>query len=197
MRKLLLSVLAMVLGGALAQGRLFSEVSSGNLTFTPSANSLGLSLGIHAGAEDVLGPLALRGGVGLGRLNIVDSSLSFNVSLNVGVDVLYFLRSGSKKEGEKADAPYLPHLCNKKEGEKVGPLYFPRPGSPDLYFGGGLGLNVEENTPIFNASLIAGTEIPLTPDFGVFAELRPQLSFPSGNSVFALGFALGPRLYFR
>lgn len=85
MRKLLVLVLAMVLSGAFAQGRLFGEVASGNMGLVPN---FGLNLQARMGAENLLGPLALRGGFGL-------ATSSGGTAFTIGADVIYFLRSGN------------------------------------------------------------------------------------------------------
>ncbi|GIW25309.1 hypothetical protein [Meiothermus sp.] len=84
MRKLVVLVLVAVLSGALAQGRLFGEVASGNMSLVPGFN---LSLQARMGAENVIGPLALRGGFGL--------FTGGGTQFAIGADVIYFLRSGS------------------------------------------------------------------------------------------------------
>ncbi|WP_027883181.1 hypothetical protein [Meiothermus rufus] len=87
MRKLLVAVLVVLLSGALAQGRMFGEVASGNLSLVP-----GFDLGVQArmGAENALGPLALRGGVGL--------SVNGGTVFSIGADLLYFLRSSGNPD---------------------------------------------------------------------------------------------------
>ncbi|RIH83460.1 hypothetical protein Mlute_02195 [Meiothermus luteus] len=85
MKKLFALLAVALLSGALAQGRLFGEVASGNLSMVPS---FGLSVSARMGAEELLGPLALRGGFGLG---VSGSSTNFNL----GAGVLYFLRGSS------------------------------------------------------------------------------------------------------
>lgn len=84
MRKLLVLVLAVVLSGAFAQGRWFGEVASGNVSLAPGP---GLSLQARMGAENVLGPLALRGGFRL--------DTSGGTEFTIGADAIYFLRSGN------------------------------------------------------------------------------------------------------
>ncbi|MDW8480520.1 MAG: hypothetical protein RML14_01135 [Meiothermus sp.] len=85
MKKILGLLVVALLSGALAQGRLFGEVASGNLSMVPN---FGLSASARVGAENLLGPLALRGGFGLG---VFGGSTNFNL----GADVLYFLRGSS------------------------------------------------------------------------------------------------------
>jgi hypothetical protein len=82
MQKLVALVVVAILSGAFAQGRLFGEVASGNMSLVP-----GFSLGVQArmGAENVLGPLALRGGFGL--------FTGGGTQFGIGADVIYFLRS--------------------------------------------------------------------------------------------------------
>jgi len=82
MKKFMVVVLMAILSGALAQGRLFGEIASGNMSLVP-----GFSLDVRArmGAENVLGPLALRGGFGL----LTGGGTQFGI----GADVMYFLRS--------------------------------------------------------------------------------------------------------
>ncbi|GIW27421.1 MAG: hypothetical protein ACK40N_10070 [Meiothermus ruber] len=83
MKKLLVLFVAMVLGGAFAQGRLFGEVASGNMALVPN---FGLSVSARMGAENALGPLALRGGFGL-------QTSSGGTAFGIGADALYFLRN--------------------------------------------------------------------------------------------------------
>ncbi|MCS7067066.1 MAG: hypothetical protein RMK51_08135 [Meiothermus sp.] len=152
MRKIVVLVLVAVLSGAFAQGRLFGEVAGGNISLVP-----GFSLGVQArmGAENVLGPLALRGGFSL--------FTGTGTAFGIGADVIYFLRSS---------------------------------GSPDFYFGGGLGL-VSSGGTLFGINGNVGLEVPVTRDFNFFLELQPALQFAGGSSNFVLGIEFGPRLYFR
>jgi len=83
MRKLFVLVLAVVISGALAQGRLFGELASGNAQLVPNFS---LTAEARLGAENVLGPLALRGGVGL-------QTSSGGTVFSIGADVLFFLRN--------------------------------------------------------------------------------------------------------
>lgn len=83
MKKLLVLFVAMVLGGAFAQGRFFGEVAGGNVNLVPNFS---LSASARMGAENVLGPLALRGGFGL-------QTSSGGTAFGIGADVLYFLRN--------------------------------------------------------------------------------------------------------
>lgn len=59
MKKLLVLLVLFVLSGALAQGRVFGEAVSGQVSVVPA---FGMSLGLQAGMENLLGPLTLRGG---------------------------------------------------------------------------------------------------------------------------------------
>lgn len=59
MKKLLVLMVVFVLTGAFAQGRVFGEAVSGQISVTPA---FGMSLGLQAGMENLLGPLTLRGG---------------------------------------------------------------------------------------------------------------------------------------
>ncbi|GIW34820.1 hypothetical protein [Meiothermus sp.] len=82
MKKLIALVMVAILSGAFAQGRLFGEIASGNMSLVP-----GFSLSVQArmGAENVIGPLALRGGFGL--------FTGGGTQFAIGADVIYFLRS--------------------------------------------------------------------------------------------------------
>ncbi len=87
MKKLITLVLVAILSGAFAQGRLFGEVASGNMSLVP-----GFSLSVQArmGAENVIGPLALRGGFGL--------ATGGGTQFSIGADVIYFLRSSGNPD---------------------------------------------------------------------------------------------------
>ncbi|AWR86093.1 hypothetical protein [Meiothermus taiwanensis] len=152
MKKLLVLLVAMVLGGAFAQGRFFGEVASGNVNLVPNFS---LSAAARMGAENVLGPLALRGGF---ELQTSNAGTAFGIS----ADALYFLRN---------------------------------PGM-DFYFGGGLGLLAGGST-VFVLSGAAGLELPVSGNINFLVELKPELYFAGGNSQFALGVEVGPRVYFR
>lgn len=83
MKRLVIVVLVAILSGALAQGRLFGEVAAGNVGLVPNFS---LEVGARLGAENVIGPLALRGGFGL-------ATGGFGTLFSIGADVIYFLRS--------------------------------------------------------------------------------------------------------
>jgi hypothetical protein len=85
MKKLLLFVLVAVLSGAFAQGRLFGEVATGNMSLVPG---FGLNVSARMGAENALGPLALRGGFGL-------QTGGGGTVFEIGAGVLSFIRSSS------------------------------------------------------------------------------------------------------
>ncbi|RDI96186.1 hypothetical protein DV704_04550 [Meiothermus sp. QL-1] len=85
MKKIFALLVVAMLSGALAQGRVFGEVATGNLNMVPNF-SLGVSA--RAGAEDVLGPLALRGGFTL-------NTSSGGTTFGLGADALFFLRGVS------------------------------------------------------------------------------------------------------
>jgi len=79
-KKLILGLLVVAsLSVASAQGRLFGEVLSGELQLVPS---FGLSAAVTAGAERLLGPLDLRGGLAL-------SAGGGGAVFALGADVLY------------------------------------------------------------------------------------------------------------
>lgn len=77
--KTLVVAALLVLGIAFAQGRLYGEALSGELSLSPN---FGLSLGLRAGAEQVVGPLGLRGELGVGAGSGV-------TLLSLAVDALY------------------------------------------------------------------------------------------------------------
>lgn len=56
-------VAVLAISVASAQGRLFGEALGGELSLVPG---FGLSLGVAAGAERLLGPLDVRGGITIG-----------------------------------------------------------------------------------------------------------------------------------
>lgn len=67
MKRLLVLMALFVLSGAFAQGRVFGEAISGQLSITPA---FGVSLGLQAGKENLLGPLSLRGGAAVSVANV-------------------------------------------------------------------------------------------------------------------------------
>lgn len=77
--KALVVATLLALGAALAQGRLYGEALSGGLSISPN---FGLSLGLRAGAEQVVGPLGLRGELGV----LAGGEVT---SLSLAVDALY------------------------------------------------------------------------------------------------------------
>ncbi|GGM91360.1 hypothetical protein GCM10007092_00400 [Thermus composti] len=58
--KTLVLAALLAFGAAFAQGRLYGEALGGELALAPNFE---LSLGVQAGAEEVLGPVGLRGGL--------------------------------------------------------------------------------------------------------------------------------------
>jgi hypothetical protein len=83
MKKLLMLVVVLVLGGAFAQGRLFGEVATSEVSLVPSFS---LNATASMGAENVIGPLALRGNVGL-------QTGGGGTVFGIGADALFFLRN--------------------------------------------------------------------------------------------------------
>lgn len=88
MKKLLLGLLVLAsLSVASAQGRLFGEALGGDLRLAPGFS---LSLNATAGAERLLGPLDLRGGVAI-------AAAGGGASFGIFADVLYPLELQSVK----------------------------------------------------------------------------------------------------
>lgn len=88
MKKWILGLLVVAgLSVASAQGRTFGEALAGNLQITPG---FALSLNVAAGIEQLLGPLDVRGNVGIG---VVSGASSFSV----GADALYPVRLDTLK----------------------------------------------------------------------------------------------------
>ncbi|HEU4741442.1 MAG TPA: hypothetical protein VFS50_07595 [Meiothermus sp.] len=80
-------VVALAISVASAQGRLFGEALGGELSLVPS---FGLSLDVAVGAERLLGPLDVRGGLNVGAAGGASS-------FGVFADLLYPIRASNLK----------------------------------------------------------------------------------------------------
>lgn len=103
--KRLAVALLLILGLALAQGRLYGEALGGTLSLAPS---VGLAASVRAGADGVVGPLGLRGqagvlasgGVGLVSLGVdalypLSMETGLRVDLGIGLDFLLASAGGA------------------------------------------------------------------------------------------------------